>query len=600
MCGIYAIIDSTGRADPSNLASMLVNSRYRGPDAKGTSEHWVGPARILLGVNRLRIRDVTSRADQPFISTCGQYLLLYNGEIYNEGELRSKLSSHGQQFNSGSDTEVVLYWLIKKGQAGLADLQGMFAFIFIDLTRNKLIVARDRSGIKPLFYHHRNGLNIFASQPDDIIASGLVEKKINDQAVKDYLRLKYACPPATFYSGVMELAPGNILSLNLTDQQVETTTIKLEQATSSSSLNEALSLAVGAMINPDKKAGIMLSGGIDSSLLLAVGHEEFGMKGIQTYTLLSDQDDSKFSEANLSRKIAKRYEAEHHELIVGPPVLERLEEYAIGLDQPVADGGGFTTWLLCEFASSNVNTLLSGAGADEYFAGYNRHWAYYVFLKWMRNPQLQFLLKSLGMLPSIRRFRLVNKYLSSLDPDPYKAFNNFLKLDIRPNNLAIKTYDKFINSIDEWFSWALKHDQINYLVSDVLAITDRASMRHSVEVRLPYLFDPVLDYAKDICSIDMIRQGRKHLLKEALLHFGGNDIIHAPKRGFGLPLSNWLRLKKSKYLWNFMNSNALIFNFVEKTIVKQLLDLHCNKRIDRSQEILAILILQFWLDKHFM
>jgi len=585
---------------------MVDASRHRGPDAEGIFHHINLNSQFYLGANRLMVIDNDDRSNQPFTDDSRSGCLIFNGQIYNFFDLKNKLLSYDIRFKTASDTEVLFHWLKIFGEAGIADLDGMFAFVFLDLESNNFFIARDRFGIKPIYYYHDDRYLIVSSEARGIIASGLVEKRLHEPAVHHYFCFRYSNKPATFFENIYEIAPGQCMIVSnerdckfhpfLRGFQGHSHSQKIEVSTVHEMLKESLLKHLYAH-NP---AGIMLSGGIDSSLLLAMAAQE--KINLPAFSITTDA--KRDPDTQYARRITKQLGAKHWVIETSPSLFASFPEWVSTIDMPVADSAAWLTYLIAKKASAEqFKVLLSGAGADEQFAGYNRHIAFYYYLKY---PSLfRFSSKSMntlfGMIPeklsSSRRLRLLALLSSSVTNSPGATFLNFLKAPFH----AINQGSACPSELDlHDFHGCLEHDRNNYLVHDVLHISDQMSMRWGVELRMPYLQNDLMSYLRSCNSDILIEHGRKWILKNLLAEAGFKKIIKRRKQGFGIPLGVYFRHKADFEIWNlFQNKNSLIFKFVDYELFNRLLKLHKQNKADHSQALWSVLLLGHWLKQEF-
>ena len=600
MCGINVIVSQANQVTMSNLQQMQTSLKHRGPDHQDTFVHNLGESTIFIGSNRLQVIDQNPQSNQPFFSADGRYALAYNGEIYNYHDLKNKLLKLGFRFNTASDTEVLLYWLIEYGESGIGQLNGMFAFVFVDLEQHKLMVSRDRHGIKPLFYYNANNILIISSEINGIIASDLVARELNEAVIPHYLSFKYAPKPATFYKNILAYEPGITVSY---DKHLRSNKLQHSKTDTilAADLKTALSDAVARQLAPLSVPAIMLSGGVDSTLLLALLKLELGHQEVDTYTMVCPMGDKYLAQEDMifARKAAKQFHSNHHEVEVGIDSLTRMNEFMQIMDQPVADSGAFATWLVTEKAVKQHKVLFSGAGADEIFAGYNRHWAFNFYLhnrsKWWFG-----LLKQAGKLPqNSAGLNHLHKLSAAIDNDPSITYRNFLTFTAFTNADSSEPLWEPQTNIEGHLEQAILHDQLNYLVSDVLTITDRASMKNSLEIRVPFLDNEVVNYAAQFSKAKLLERGRKWMLGDLLSSYGGKNYVKRKKAGFGLPTSAWFRDKQTTYLWSFMDKDAYVFDFVHKPLISRLLTDHKSGKKNNSLELWSVLVLQQWLESAF-
>ncbi len=589
MCGLNLILSTTPRPLQEPLAAMQRVSRFRGPDAAGVLTKKLANWQVAVGVNRLQVIDREAQSNQPMISACGNYVLAYNGEVYNYQDLRNRLLGKGYRFHTRSDTEVVLYWLQEFGEEGISALKGMFAFVFIDLQEKSILIARDRQGIKPLYWVRQNGLLLVSSSIKAIAASGLVGLHLNKAAVADYLAYRYVAGEQTFYRQVTAQPPGRITRISKTLQT--THRVMRVREPEATDIKEVLLESLTLQFAADPAPGLLLSGGVDSTLLLAMLRQELGLRGVATYTLATGED------AGWAQRAAKQFEASHQAIAVTEEVLWRLHEYLQQTDQPIGDMGGFATWLVAAEAGKQGNVLLSGAGADELFGGYNRHRAFYYYLH-HRSASLR-ARQVLGRLP----LRLLlssrqQQFLAALNNDPQITYAGFLQTYAITNKQPATPLWPPTKYPDENMARALVHDTRNYLVADVLAITDNATMQHSVEARVPYLYDDVVAAAAAIPVPARMAGHGKAPLKKLLAAYGGTPYTQRQKQGFGLPMAKWLRQKNTGWLWEFLLHDSPLDEFIPKTRVYAFLKLHQQGKRDYSMQLWSILVLANWLHRN--
>jgi asparagine synthase (glutamine-hydrolysing) len=625
MCGFHLIIakkKSTANIDQA-LERMMQASAYRGPDAN-RALHWQdNRQQIYLGAQRLKITDLSDRANQPFVSPDERYALLYNGELYNFYELRNRLLAQGETFSTYSDTEVVLKMLTRQGPAALQAFEGMFALAFYDRREESLLLARDTFGIKPLYYAETDSLFLASSSSRSLAVSGLVSTEIDPEQIDHYLYFRYPQKGRTLYQQIHPLPEKSYLSLSPeqntqiqqyappsppANEQPPATTELLHQT------EELLKDAVLRHIATDVPTGLFLSGGVDSTLLLAL-IKETGAPPIPTFSIVNDAKEKNFGtrDYHYSRLAAEQYGSYHQEVPLNSLLFTtHFEDFVRKMDQPVGDSGAMMTYLLSQQASQRVKVVLSGAGADELFGGYNRHAAYYFYLKHYRwFTKLRGLGKSAATLlptgfphPFRKTFRLLKKYAHSVSDDPATTFQQFIGFPA----LGAPSFNSTItgsvlpadpNFVEHYLFSALEHDQRYYLIEDVLQISDRSSMAHSLELRVPYLDAPVVRYIQSLPAIFRILPGKKWILKQLLSRYGGQPYIRRAKEGFGLPFGHWLRHESLPVVQQYLDDpQQPIYQFISPEKTRHLLKMHRSGRHDFSAEIWLLLLLSAWLSLH--
>ena len=630
MCGIHFILDKQQQLDAtaSAIHRMMQVSAYRGPDAVDTLFITHPRHHVWLGSNRLKITDPHDRANQPFSSADGRYHLLYNGEIYNYYELRNQLLSQGQTFTTQSDTEVLLYWLIQKGTAGITDLNGMFAFVLYDQRTGTVWAARDRCGMKPLYFFEDERYLLLSSEAKSIIASGLVEKAFRAESVAHYCRFKYVDKPHTFFQAVEAFPEGhwrettgdNTCGQSLTSLSANSTlsrpTTPPSEKTLLSELEELLRDAVLRHVAPDVPTGLFLSGGVDSTLLLALLQKE-GVP-VMTFSLSHEEQSGSFGteDYRYARLAAEQYGTYHQEFTISLEQWENaFEDFIQHLDQPVGDSGAFMTFMLAREAQRSVKVVLSGAGADELFAGYHRHWAFYQYLRHYRGVvrSLPWWKGAAQALPAgtphpwRKQFRLLRKLGQDLTPDPSETFTNFLTFRVFDALFGKATPTRPASPeayqaefVESHLRDALDHDRAHYLVSDVLRISDNMSMAQGIEMRLPYLDAALTDWVDQRSATFRLLHGRKWLLNRVLEQYGGRKFTRRRKEGLGLPFGHWLRTRSlapvEKYL---RDPYRPVFRHLDFERVQDWLQGHEQGRVDYSLELWSVLTLSAWISYHF-
>jgi len=595
---------------------MISATTYRGPDSQGHQVFRINDRQYFLGSNRLKITDTSKNAHQPFTSTSTEKpaALIFNGEIYNYSDLRDEMLHAGEKFISKSDTEVLFKLLLNHKEKAFDFLNGMYAFIFLDTRTEEVWLARDPWGIKPLYYYKDDDVFIASSEIKGILASGLVPKELNEEAVKDYLQYRYVRRPATFFKHIYEFETGSFLKIS----NGEFEELKFQKSNDGGGATEEIELNTKGVIRKTEdlllnalahhvpayaSSALFLSGGVDSTLILAL-LKELGHNHFPTYSIASSPEDRKMGtrDYEYSRLAAKTYDSDHHEIQTDSSVLEELDEFVINMDQPVGDSGALLTFLLSKEVAKNHKIVFTGSGADELFGGYNRHAAFWMYLK---NYRFLNLIKRLGIVGSSllspisnNRSRLARKFFTNLHSDPavtYNRFISFQSISPQANNplWSIQSNDQ------NHFSKAIEHDRSNYLVSDVLAIGDRMSMLAQIEMRVPYLDDHLCRYIRSIPPSYLIKHGKKWILKEILRKRNGEIFARRSKEGFGLPFAGWIDINKTN-TWSFLDDKeSKLFNFIEKKRILEMKTDHGKGKRNFALELWALIILAKWLDFHF-
>jgi len=606
MCGINLIIDKTKTLDDSVIQRMNASIDHRGPDNSDWKQYSHANQRFFLGNTRLQILDLHERANQPMTSENGQYAITFNGEIYNYKTLRNTLIDFGFKFNTESDTEVLLNWLIKFGASGIKSLNGMFAFSFINIEKGTTIIARDQHGMKPLYYSKTNTAFIFSSEIKGIHASNLISKDLNENQIGHYLQYKYAKAPETFFKNIKSVKPGYVVTIDESGWKEapffnpinigENKEVDLEE------VEGLIKSALARHLKADTTVGLFLSGGVDSTLLLALAKEL--EVSLPTFSIAHNASEGSFGtqDAKFARKAAKQFGSSHFEFEVDTSLLSGFQEHIHNMDQPIGDSASLLTDFLSKKAGEHVKTVLSGAGADEWYAGYNRHQAFHYYLK---SNVLKGNAKTFKNISSFlptgkdhafrKPFQLAKKFLENLDKNPQTTYLNFLSFKY------FNLHQQLPESLTETnFKWALDHDRQHYLVEDVLMLGDQWSMRNSIEQRLPFLDNELTAYVDSIEQESLLANGKKWVLKSILNKYGGKEYNQRPKEGFGLPTGKWLHEGNFLEQLNFLNNpHSIIFNYTEKDKIDNLVKTHMLKKQDYSLEIWSVMVLANWLETHF-
>ena len=612
MCGIAGILnlESNRGADLELLGRMTRVLAHRGPDDDGFFHE--GP--VGLGHRRLSIIDLAGGA-QPMANEDGTAWIVFNGEIFNFQSLRGELEAAGHRFKTRSDTECIIHLYEEYGEGCAQRLVGQFAFAIWDTRRRRLLLARDHIGIKPLFYHLDRERLIFGSELKALLEDEALEREIDPEALVDYLTYRYVPAPRTIFRGVRKLPAGHWLLW-------EDGSVRIERfwempcsgeapASEEECAERVASLvreAVQSQLLSDVPLGALLSGGIDSSIMVALMAELTGGP-VKTFTIGFREED--FSELPYARQVAEKYGTEHHELVVEPESVEMLPRLIQAFDEPFADPASVPTYYVCRLAREHVTVCLSGDGGDEAFAGYRRYqWA----LKYARFDSLPGRLRS-AFFASMARF-LPSRYRRAaerlaLDPaSRYGELTGYLRgpalhglfspglektASARPDLALIRELDARVELADPLKK--LQYIDIQtYLPDDILVKTDRMSMLNSLEARVPFLDHRLLEYAASIPS--QWRLG-KHILKKALGHLLPPEILDRGKMGFGVPLKHWFRGDWREYSRELLlGQRARERGFFDPAKVEALADAHLAERGATTSSLYALVVLEEWCRQH--
>lgn len=614
MCGIHLIVDKKGSLSQSPVADMLQALHHRGPDASSYVKIGGGHHCLYMAQNRLRITDIRSETDGLFQSADGRYTFTYNGEIYNYRELRKQLEKK-YTFKTNTDTEVLFQLLVEEGIDAVGKLNGMFAFAFYDTKEEKLYLGRDRFGMKPLFYAETDKYLVVSSEIRGVLASGLIPKEFNSSQMAYYLRYKFARRPHTFYRNIYEIEPASVYCFTAgkalqKEAVIPLAAVQIPDFITVQHIEASLMSALQQHLPAEVPAGLFLSGGVDSTLLLAM-LQEAGIQKFPVFSVANAPADTSFGTQDYlyARKAARQYGAQYHEVEISGGLLNDFNDFVERLDQPVGDGAAWLTWILSEQAKLHVKVVLTGAGADEIFAGYHRHQAYYQYLKhypWLSKVlplfrRSAYLLPAGLNLPFRKHFRLLQKLFTQMNVSREQTFLNFTAhLAFSADQLVAECLPAGETDVDSCLKGALRYDQQHFLSADVLAITDRMTMQASLEARLPFLDTQLTALLEAVPPGFLLQKGRKWILKDMLVRKGGARYASRKKEGFGMPFGKWLKSKEGKPLLELLqNRSAFAYRYTSYEEINRLLQSHMAGKSDYSSELWTALVCIAWLEKEF-
>ena len=592
MCGITGFIH--GAFSETDLKRVTTKLKHRGPDTAGyffdEKDH------IGLGHRRLRILDLSAAANQPFYSHCRRYIMIYNGEVYNYRSIAQVLNkAKGFEPKTSSDTEVILEAYAFWGNAFVEKLNGMFAIAIWDRVAKVLLLCRDRMGIKPLFYYWKDGIFAFASEMKAII-SLLDDRKmpISTQALQHILHFGFTPSTETIFSDIKKIPNGNFISITA-DKKFQLTPywqishcVTNDVVTSFTTAKQQLKIklinAVDRRLIADVPLGTFLSGGIDSSTVTAIA-QSLSKEPINTFSI--GFKDNKFDESKYARSVASALGTHHNEFILDErEAIEQVDKLTSLFDEPFGDSSAIPTLLVSEMARKYVTVALSGDGGDEQFLGYGM----YQWAKRIHNPLLQafrkpiyHLLKTFGN-NRLRRGAMVmnapsdqSKQHILSQEQGFFSLREVQQLLLQPQKSTLKESWKLSRKLTAMEEQAL-FDLHYYLIDDLLVKVDRASMFHSLEIRVPLLDHEVLAYTVNIDRGLKINNGiSKYLLKEILFDYVPRELFDRSKWGFSIPLVKWLKTDL-KYLLDKYLSKAVVeqCQLVRYAVVKNLLTQYFN------------------------
>lgn len=614
MCGITGIFTFSKQLNPAWIKQMTDVIAHRGPNSDGffVSEN----KKLALGHRRLSVIDLSDSANQPFYSLCKNFVMVFNGEVYNYKELAQK---HNIKTKTSSDTEVVLELFVKLGKNFVSELNGMFAFAIYNIKEEKLLLFRDRIGIKPLYFYWNNEDFLFASELKSLQKiSKDFPLSVNKKAISSFLRLAYIPEPLSIYKEVRKFPSASIMSITSKGYKIEKYW-KLESSIdkknqlndekqAKNELKDLLESSVKYRLMSDVPFGTFLSGGIDSSTVTAIA-QKVNSKPINTFSI--GFKESSYNEAVYAKKIASHLATNHHEFIISySEAIEQFDKIISAYDEPFADSSSIPTMLVSKLAKQYVTMTLSGDGGDEQFLGYGMYnWA-----KRLQNPFVKSFGKPLRFIfsKSNNRHKRASTLFGHHDEKtlPSHIFSVEQMFFTEPelddvlknensSKLELNETQGFKFGLDAQENQAL-FDINNYLKDDLLVKVDRASMQYGLETRVPLLDHRILEFSINLAPELKIKNGvSKYLLKEVLYDYIPKEFFDRPKWGFSIPIRFWLQ-KELKHL-------------PEKYLSKEILEKHDIFDVEKVKEIerryfagedylfnkiWTIIMLNQWLEKH--
>lgn len=630
MCGITGVyaFNMVGRVSMINLSNATMALEKRGPDYQNTYNDQV----VALGHRRLSIIDTSPKGHQPMTDPSGRYIIIYNGEIYNYRALKAQLEAKGIEFKSGTDTEVLLQLYITAGIACVQQVNGFFAFAIYDKVDRSLFIARDRMGIKPLYFLHDQDRVLFASEMKSLQAYG-IDKTLDFVALHTYLQLNYIPAPRTIFRDVKKLLPGHTLFIQ-NGEVKETCYYKVpydkkqysslsyqEQQTKLSTLLED---SVQKRLVADVPVGAFLSGGIDSSVIAALASKH--KPDLHTFSI-GYRDEKFFDETAYARLVSKKIQTEHTVFsLTNNDLYEHLNDILDYIDEPFADSSAIAVYILSKETRKHAAVALSGDGADELFSGYNKHSA---FLKMESggfaaaavgalNPLWAILPKSRSN-PLTNKFRQLHKFGKGLRSSPKERYWQWAGYasEAEAEHLLTAQSKKLL---DKQAYAALKNDLLKnisddaaindvlytdtnlVLPDDMLTKVDRMSMANSLEVRVPFLDHELVEFAFSLPPGSKINQNiRKRILQDTFRKILPDELYNRPKKGFEVPLLKWLRNEMKAVITH----DLLADKFIEQ---QGIFDVKAIKRLkkklfsanpgDIHAKIWALIVFQWWWKRY--
>ncbi len=627
MCGICGVVDvaGRGRVDREALLRMRDRLTHRGPDDAGVHHE----AQAGLAMTRLQVIDVAT-GHQPMANETETVWVVCNGEIYNFQTLRDSLTARGHRFRSHGDVEVIVHLYEEYGDACVEHLEGMFAFALWDQPRRHLLLARDRMGIKPLYYAEAEGTIVFASELKALVHHPQVSRALDLRALDQYLTLEYVPAPRTIYQGVRKLLPGHRLVAHAGTIIVEPYW-RLPVSPSPSTTDEAalceqwrtvLRHSVRRHLISDVPVGLLLSGGLDSSAIAALMRREISGP-IHSYTV--GFDDASFDESAYARMVAASLGLTHHEeRLTSQTALALLPAVVASLDEPLGDASAIPTYLVSRMARREVVVALSGDGGDELFAGYPTYPAHRLAAWYRRVPQgirRRVIEPVVRALPTSRANLsldfLAKRFIQGMELSPAAqhliwmgSFDGAAKQQLlsaavqaelaggvsHPAQLVEDLGDGAGASGTNVIETILQLDLRTYLPNDLLPKVDLMSMANSLEVRVPFLDHHVVAFACGLPSAWKLRgMTTKYLMRRALAGLLPRPLVGRPKKGFGIPMAKWLRGPWRSLLQDVLHEDLLRREgLVNPSYVRRLVTEHLRGTADHRKLLWTLLVFHLW------
>ncbi|WP_425616575.1 asparagine synthase (glutamine-hydrolyzing) [Anatilimnocola sp. NA78] len=623
MCGIAGIASANPREEisPEELRWMSNGIIHRGPDGEGAFR---APG-IALAHRRLAIIDLAG-GSQPLGNEDGSIQVVFNGEIYNYRELRQDLERKGHRFATNSDTETLVHLYEEKGDALVEDLRGMFAFALWDGRQKRLLLARDRLGIKPLYYRFDKHRLLFASELKAILAVEH-DRTLDVSALESYLAFGMVTGSQSIIRGIEKLPPGHTLAISASDWRPRIhcywrlqfqPDAQLSEAEWCSAIRNKLEESVDRHLIADVPVGAFLSGGFDSSVITALAAQRTGQP-VQTFSI--GFREAEFNELPYARQVAGHWKTQHVEEVVSPDAVALLDDLCWYYDEPFADASAIPTMLVSQLAARHVKVVLSGDGGDEAFGGYARYAhdlresAVRAYLpQWLRRSVLSRLAHYWPKTDWLPRKLRAKTALTNLSLDPHQAYGNTLtrcRLPLRRQLLAAGiveqlngnqpealTYGGFRDGNHDPLASMISADIATLLPDDYLVKVDRASMAYGLEVRPPLLDHELFELASRIPSRFKVRQGEtKWIFKQACGDLLPQGLLNRPKQGFDIPLDAWFRGPlKELFCDTVLQPNSIAADYLELPAVRRLFERHQSGGQRNGQTLWALLVFSKWAD----
>lgn len=631
MCGIAGFVDFKKSSRTEHLHQMSDYLQHRGPDGNGIFFAEAGNATIGLGHRRLSIIDLSETANQPMHYK--HLHLIFNGEIYNYNEIREQLISIGHQFQTHSDTEVILHAWEEWGEKSIGQWHGMFAIVIYDERKEEVILIRDRAGAKPLNYYWKDGLFLFGSELKALMSHNGFPKEINKNAVASFLQYGYVPCPHSIYQNTFKLQPGHFLKLSLASKELKTfqywnvynyynkPKLKIALPEAIEETERILQEAFQYRMVADVPVGVFLSGGYDSSCVTALLQKNRTEK-IKTFTIGST--DNKLDEAPYAKQIAQHLGTDHTEYYCTPQeALDIIPDLPYYYDEPFADSSAIPTILVSRLAREKVTVALSADAGDEIFAGYNRYdyiSRYGKKIGAIPGPVRKMAVAAMESISSERipYFRNKRNFHSRYDkfknllndPSPSELLKNLSQVftDKEINELFAEPFSPLITAhqskelktgYNDPLAYMMAIDYQTYMVDDILQKVDRATMSVSLEGREPFLDQAIIEWAAQLPSEFKYYNGqKKYILKQIVHKYIPREMMERPKMGFGIPIETWLANELKGLVQEYLSeANLKAHGLFNIDVVRKIVSDFFDGRKEKYLKIWYLLMFQMWYKK---
>lgn len=623
MCGITGIVRRDGaQIDRELLGRMNDAIRHRGPDDDG----FYFSDGVGLAMRRLAIIDLKS-GHQPIHNADRTLWIVFNGEIYNYRELRKQLEALGHTFYTDSDTEAIVHAYDEYGTECPKHLRGMFALAIWNERDKSLFLARDRVGKKPLLYAQTNDGLVFGSEFTALLTHPSISREVNYEAIHHYLSFISVPAPLTAYQAIRKLEPGHWLLWRDGEVKLErywqldfSHKVNISEQEAGERVSELLRDAVRVRLMSEVPLGAFLSGGIDSSAVVALMAQESGER-VKTFSIGFEEQD--FSELHHARRVAEHVGADHHEFIVRPNAMEILPTLVEHYGEPFADSSAIPSYYVSRETRRYVTVALNGDGGDECFAGYERYAAMSLAQRYtkllpaaLRNGVVANLAKALPEFQTRSPLAKGKRFLKAASLSPIQrylrwisAFDESAKLDLYSDDFREQTKAfSTVSIIQPWFAKAngsgivdasLLTDTMTYLPNDLLVKMDIASMTVSLEARSPFLDHHLMEFAASLPEkLKLRRMTTKYLLKRVLKDLVPAENLSRGKMGFGVPVGHWFRGTMQQFLREtLLSEKALARDLFQRARVRQIVDQHVEGKVDHSHRLWSLLMLELWFQR---